>query len=121
MTSDEVFARIVSGLRAEPRVTETKMFGSQGLKVGGKVFGMLYKGELVVKLPQDRVQKLVQSGAGRYFDPGHGRLMKEWVSVGPSASSQWMALAKEGRDFVAAGAGRIPPKRLLTTRARKRR
>lgn len=121
MTADEVFARIVSGLGAEPRVTETKMFGSHGLKVGGKVFGMLYKGELVVKLPQDRVEKLVQSGAGRYFDPGHGRLMKEWVSVGPSVSSRWMALAKEGRDFVASGAGRTPTQRSQTARTRKRR
>lgn len=121
MTADEAFTRIVKELRADPRVTETKMFGSLGLKVGGKVLGMLYKGALVVKLPQERVKKLVQSGEGRYFDPGHGRLMKEWVSVGTSAGPQWMALAREARDFVASGAGRLPTKRPQTGRARKRR
>jgi hypothetical protein len=28
-----------------------------------------------------RVDVLVSSGKGKYFDPGHGRLMKEWLAV----------------------------------------
>lgn len=104
MNIDAQFASIVKAIRTDPRVTETRMFGSDGLKVSGKVFGMLYKGAFVLKLPADRVDKLVRSGDGKYFDPGHGRLMKEWVSVGTSVRGQWMTLAKEARDFVGAGA-----------------
>jgi TfoX/Sxy family transcriptional regulator of competence genes len=48
------------------------MFGSSGLKVGGKVFAMSVKNELVVKLPRERVDELVAAGAGSRFDPGHG-------------------------------------------------
>jgi hypothetical protein len=33
-----------------------------------------------VKLPRERVDELVEAGAGHRFDPGHGRLMKEWVA-----------------------------------------
>ena len=57
------------------------MFGSEGLKIGGKVFAMLVKGQLVVKLPALQVQGIVNSNAGKLFDPGHGRLMKEWCRL----------------------------------------
>lgn len=76
------------------------MFGSPGLKVRGKVFAMLVKGKLVVKLSRARVDGLVASGTGEYFDPGHGRLMKEWVAIGLAAKKEWTALAREARDFV---------------------
>jgi TfoX/Sxy family transcriptional regulator of competence genes len=62
------------------------MFGSPVLKVGGKVFAMLVKGRLVVKLPKERVERLVASGTGKPFDPGHGRPSKEWVAVDSGAS-----------------------------------
>lgn len=77
------------------------MFGSQGLKVGGKVFAILVKGKLVLKLPQKRVKALVASGDGEYFDPGHGRLMKEWMTVPPRGKGEWVSLAEEARNFVA--------------------
>lgn len=50
-------------------VSQSKMFGSSGLKVGGKVFAMLVKGKFVVKLSKERVNALVTSGDGEYFDP----------------------------------------------------
>ena len=56
-----------------------KGFGSTGLKVNGKLFAMPVQGRLVLKLPRARVAQLVESGEGEFFDPGHGRLMKEWV------------------------------------------
>ncbi|MBI4234452.1 MAG: hypothetical protein HY686_08430 [Chloroflexi bacterium] len=77
------------------------MFGSPGLKVGGKFFACLVKGKLVVKLPKGRVDALAASGHGEHFDPGMGRLMKEWVAVAPLAEGDWLALATEARDFVA--------------------
>ncbi len=53
----------------------------------------------MVKLPKDRVKELVAHGAGELFDPGHGRLMKEWVVVG-TGSVNWVELAREAYDFV---------------------
>lgn len=97
---DDVFAPIVDAFAADRNVTVGKMFGSSGLKVGGKVFAMVVKGKLVVKLPKERVDALVASGKGEYFDPGHGRLMKEWVAVGSGAKASWLGLAKEANQFV---------------------
>ncbi len=63
---------------------------------------MLFEGRLVLKLPRQRVDELVGSGAGRRFDPGHGRVMKEWVTIAPRHGRDWGDLAREARQFVAA-------------------
>ena len=73
-----------------------------GLKINSKIFAMLSsKSYFVVKLPQERVDALIASGEGKRFDPGHGRLMKEWLSVESASEELWLALAKEAMEFVA--------------------
>ena len=77
--------------------------GASALKRRGKIFAMLSsKGEFVVKLPQQRVNALIARGDGERFDPGHGRLMKEWVCIEPDAAAEWLSLAREAMAFVAA-------------------
>jgi len=82
-------------------VTGGTGFGNnEGLRISGRIFAMLVRGELVVKLPKDRVDELVDSGAARRFDAGRGRPMKEWASVSSSVSRRWKALVEEARAFV---------------------
>lgn len=101
--AEALFASVMGTFLQDPAVTQGRMFGSPGLKVGGKVFAMLVKGMLVVKLPKGRVDALVGSGHGRHFDPGHGRLMKEWVSIASRGEREWRAFAEEARSFVHTG------------------
>ena len=109
ITPEERFATIVEELLGNPGVTppadETgakKGFGSSGLKIHDKIFAMLVRGKLVVKLPKSRVDALVASGNGERFDPRHdGRLMKEWVTIEPTAEEEWLPLAREAMEFVA--------------------
>lgn len=96
---DLKFLPVIEAFRGDGQVTRGRMFGSVGLKVNGKVFAMLVKGKFVAKLPKDRVDRLVASGTGEYFDPGHGKLMKEWVALA-GAVDQWVDLSKEARRFV---------------------
>ena len=100
MTSDERFQAVVEALRVRTDVTVGRMFGSPGLKVGGKVFSMLVKGKLVVKLPRQRVEALIASGSGAYFDPGHGRTSKEWVAIQPNDEPHWLEVSEEAMNFV---------------------
>jgi TfoX/Sxy family transcriptional regulator of competence genes len=79
-----------------------KGFGSTGLWFANKLFGMLYDDRLVLKLPRKRVDELVASGDGENFDPGHGRLMKEWLSLDQASSEAWLPLALEAMEFVSA-------------------
>ena len=58
------------------------------------------RGEFVVKLPRSRVDELVAKGEGERYDPGHGRIMRQWLALRPESSLDWTSLAQEARDFV---------------------
>jgi TfoX/Sxy family transcriptional regulator of competence genes len=82
---------------------QSRVFGSAGLKTHGNAFAMLVRGRLVVKLPGDRVEELLAAGAGARFDSGHGRLMREWVSLAEAADpTTCRMLMAEALAFVAA-------------------
>jgi hypothetical protein len=110
--SEGEFARLAEMISKDRRVdppdrARAKGFGSKGLKVARKLFAFhSSKGRLVVKLPADRVEALVSEGNGERFDPGHGRLMKEWLAVGLARKTLWLRLLKEGLEFAAGGKGR---------------
>lgn len=99
--AERQFLELTARFLADAAVSQGTGFGSTpGLRVGGKIFAMLAKGELVVKLPKARVDQLVASGAGARFDPGHGRLMKEWLAVPAQHGPDWAQLASEALAFV---------------------
>ena len=81
------------------RVTARKMFGAEGLQIGGKVYATLYKGELVLKMPEAKVGALVRAGSAKPFEPGIGRTMREWVAFG-GTTADWPSLVDEARKFV---------------------
>ncbi len=56
---DPLFEPVVASFAGDRTVAPARMFGSTALKVGGKVFAMLVKGKLVVKVPAGRVAALV--------------------------------------------------------------
>ena len=91
----ERFGTVVAALSHEGDVTTSRMFGSDALKANGKVFAMNVKGRLVVKLGADRVQELLASGVAAPFEPGHGRVMREWVAVSDRADVDWLDLSRE--------------------------
>lgn len=98
---DPRFAPVIAAFAGDPDVSAGKMMASFGLKVNGKIFAMVARGRLVVKLPKRRVDELVSGGAGEHFDPGHGRLMKEWISIADERAD-WLQLAREAYAFVKA-------------------
>ena len=68
----------------KPGVTVGPGWGRGGivLKRDGKIFAMLVRGEFVAKLPEARIDELVDRGIGVRFDPRRdGRVMKEWLVV----------------------------------------
>ncbi len=95
------FQDLAAQFVGRPGIREGTGFGSNpGLRVHGRIFAMLVRDELVVKLPKARVDQLEASGAGARFDPGHGRLMKEWASIPPHSVVDWDELASEALVFV---------------------
>lgn len=70
-------------------------FGSAALKYHNKIFAMLVRDHLVVKLPRARVDELVGTGDGERFDANKGTPMKEWLVLGSSSKLSWSGLARE--------------------------
>jgi hypothetical protein len=101
---EQRYAAVVEALREAPGVTQGapgRGFGASALKVHGKIFAMLTsRRQFVVKIPRERVDGLIAAGVGERFDPGHGRIMKEWLALEPESSADWLALAREALDFV---------------------
>jgi TfoX/Sxy family transcriptional regulator of competence genes len=94
------YAEICREHLVDPEVETSRMFGTDCLKVGGKVFAMEFRGQLVVKLNKDRAAALVAGGQAAVFDPGHGRPMQQWIAVPASSPLSWQALAAEAKDCV---------------------
>jgi hypothetical protein len=102
--ADELFAAAADRLCADdPRVELGKIMHSTGLKVGGKIFGFVTRGELVLKLPAARVDELLAKG-GRRFDAGRRRPMREWVCVSPADVDECAGYLREARRFVGGAA-----------------
>jgi TfoX/Sxy family transcriptional regulator of competence genes len=106
MSAEERWAALVETMLAQGVATygsdgAQRAFGSTSLKTNGKIFAMIVKDRLVVKLDRRRVDELVEAGKGQRFDPGHGRLQKEWLDIDSASDDVWLDLATESEAFVA--------------------
>jgi hypothetical protein len=82
-----------------------KMFGYPAYKVNGKAFAFVGGEGIAIKLPEQRVQALVASGAPfAPFEPVPGQVWREWVSIDhpddPAGYQQHDALYDESIAFV---------------------
>jgi hypothetical protein len=96
------FEDVVDGLVGSPGVTPPRGgsgFGRSALRWENKIFAMLVRGRLVLKLPASRVDALVGGGDGVHFDANKGTPMKEWFSLDPESGLAWLPLAQEALDF----------------------
>ena len=103
MTNTEVEAIFDSAAKRLRGVERGKMLSASGLRdpAAGKFFAFVTRGQLVVKLPAERVTELIASGEGLVFDAGKGRPMREWVGLRPADEASCAAYMREARKFVA--------------------
>jgi len=102
--SSPEFNKVIRAFARDALVSigDGKGFGAGGLKVDGKLFALASsRGQFVAKLPKRRVEELVAQRKGEQFDPGHGRLMREWIAV--QREGDWLTLAREARRYVGGG------------------
>ena|SRR5438034_11093824 len=100
--TDERYEDLVDELVGAAGVTPPRGgsgFGRSALRFQGKIFAMLVRGRLVVKLPAGRVDALIEAGDGVRFDANKGTPMREWLSLDPDSGQDWLALAREALDF----------------------
>lgn len=98
------YAEVRAHFSQVPGVTVNAGRGAQGIKLGGKMFVMFHKGQLLVKLPPARVAEVIASGDGLPHDPGTGKPMKTRVLIPDTKKSLWIAYCEESRQHEAGGA-----------------
>ena len=95
MTWDELVDEITT---RHPDIHPSKMFGMPCLKrESGKVIAGHWKdGGVNVKLTEETQREAALSIPGaELFDPGMGRVMKEWVLVPEAQSDRWLELVEQ--------------------------
>ena len=77
------------------------MMGYPCLRTEGKFFASLEKntGNLIVKLPPQRVSELIDQGQAYPFAP-NGRAFREWALMDSPGRERWTAFLQEALDFV---------------------
>jgi hypothetical protein len=107
-SAEDRYEDLIGTLLGEPGVTPPQGggFGRTALRRQGKIFAMLVRGRLVLKLPRRRVDALVEAGDGIRFDANKGTPMKEWLSLDPESARTWLPLAREAPDFARSGGRR---------------
>jgi hypothetical protein len=102
MTPEQRYADLVAEFAGQEGVLAPpggSGFGRSALRYRRKIFAMLVRGQLVVKLPGPRVDELVAAGHGARFDANKGTPMKEWFSLDARAGLSWLPLAREALAF----------------------
>jgi hypothetical protein len=112
-TEDRRFAAMVADLRTTSSALRAVVsdyeaarkkagnnFGKNALRADGKIFAMMTQGQLILKLPQERVDALIADGEGAPFDANKGKPMKQWVTIRDASKLSWSALAREAHAFV---------------------
>jgi len=109
MNPEARFEKLVDELASTSGVTVPgggTGFGAGALRLNNKIFAMLVRGRLVVKLPRARVDALVASGDGVRFDANKGKPMAEWLVVDQGSRLAWSAVAREAMAFVGGAASK---------------
>jgi hypothetical protein len=97
------FWAVAEPLLTAATVTRSTMMGLPCLRANGRFFASFDRRTtgLVVKLPEARVNELIQSGEAEPFAPS-GRRFREWASIDSARSEIWSSRLHEALAFVAA-------------------
>jgi hypothetical protein len=96
------FQVVVAHHGGQMREAGGRGFGSDALKIGGRIFASLSHDRLLLKLPAKRADALIESGIGERFSTGAGRPKRDWVTIAPTSAAHWIELSEEARRFVGA-------------------
>lgn len=96
---DELFDALAAVHLRREGVDIGPMFGSEGLRIRGKIFAFRVKTGIIAKLPEDRVSELEAGGRAERMVMRE-RAMREWVFVPDEAAGLWEGVIGEAFDFV---------------------
>jgi hypothetical protein len=100
-SGEQRFWDLAEPLLADEGVERSTMMGLPCLRIHGAFFASCDRktGDLLVKLPEARVDQLVAAGRAHSFAPA-GRRFRQWAAIPPDRSRTWKRLLHEALVFV---------------------
>lgn len=97
----DFFWSVAEPLLSVNGVEKSTMMGFPCLRVHGAFFASVHpeSGDLIVKLPAEKVSAMIDAGDGLPFEPA-GRRFREWVRIEDRNRERWAHLLEEARSFV---------------------
>lgn len=94
------FAALAAPLLDRPGVERSTMMGLPCLRLNGAFFASCDRrtGDLLVKLPEARVDELVDTGRAHAFAPA-GRRFRQWAAIPLKRGRSWQRLLDEAVAF----------------------
>jgi hypothetical protein len=98
---EERFWSLAKRLLAADGVERSTMMGLPCLRIHGAFFASCDRrtGDLLVKLPESRVDELVAAGRAQTFAPA-GRRFRQWAAIPVERSRTWRRLLADALQFV---------------------
>ena len=94
--SREIYNELKNHFKNDKKVVVSSGTGAQGIKKGTKMFAMFSKGDLVLKLPADRVQDLIKQNVG--FAHPEKRPAKNYIRIPNLKKELWIELTEEAKE-----------------------
>lgn len=97
----DFFWNVATPFLAQEGVTRSTMMGFPCLRLKGDYFASAHHktGDLIVKLPANRVLDLIEQEVGEPFAP-NGRRFREWLAVPRRDANLWRQLIADAQTFV---------------------
>jgi hypothetical protein len=100
----DLYDELTDDLLYDPAIGRATMMGYPCVRLAGRFLASYddKEGQLVVKLPRERVAELVESGQGDPFAPA-GKVFREWVAIPRVDRTLWQTVLAEAVGFARAG------------------
>jgi len=79
--SPDALVAVFDGVMPGPPATKRKMFGFPAGFVNGNMFMGLFEDNMILRLPAESREELMQLYGARTFAPMAGRVMKEYIAL----------------------------------------
>jgi hypothetical protein len=100
----DLYDQLTDDLLYDPAIGRGTIMGHPCVRLAGRFLACLddKTGCLIVKLPDERVIDLIDSGTGGPFAPA-GKVLREWISIPTIDRELWRTLLAEAVDFARKG------------------
>jgi hypothetical protein len=97
----QFFWSLAQPLLETTNITKSTMMGFPCLRVNGEFFASAdhNTGDLIVKLPANQVEEMIDIGLGHPFAPA-GRRFREWILISDRDADRWTELMLMAQAFV---------------------